>query len=86
MNKIMYMLFCCFLTSITWSQKLYVAAGESLTMMPTAHVYAGADVEVAATGTLTTTDVTKAIGGAGLNWTDLHASRSTNKTNLKLNL
>ena len=49
-------------------------------------VYAGADVEVAATGTLTTTDVTKAIGGAGLNWTDLHASRSTNKTNLKLNL
>jgi len=55
-------------------------------MMPTAHVYAGADVEVAATGTLTTTDVTKAIGGAGLNWTDLHASRSTNKTNLKLNL
>jgi len=35
----------------TWSQKLYVAAGESLTMMPTAHVYAGADVEVAAPGT-----------------------------------
>ena len=66
--------------------KTLCRTGESLTMMPTAHVYAGADVEVAATGTLTTTDVTKAIGGAGLNWTDLHASRSTNKTNLKLNL
>ena len=83
MNKIMCMLFCCFLRSITWSQKLYVGAGESLTMMPTAHVYAGT---FSFTGTLIITDVTKAIGGAGLNWTDLHASRSTNKTNLKLNL
>ena len=52
MNKIMCMLFCCFLTSIIWSQKLYVAAGESLTIMPTAHVHTEGDVEVAATGTL----------------------------------
>ena len=53
MNKMMHLLFWSFLTSFTWSQKLYVSAGESVTIKPTAHVYAGDDIEVAATGNIT---------------------------------
>ena len=53
MNKMMCLLFCSFLTIVSWSQQLYVAAGDNITITPTAYVFAGGDIEVAATGNLT---------------------------------
>lgn len=53
MNKIMCLLFCSFVTIVSWSQQLYVAAGENVTISPTAYVFAGGAIEVAATGNLT---------------------------------
>ena len=53
MNKIMCLLFCSFLTNVLWSQQLYVPAGKSVTIAPTAYVYVGDDIEIAATGNFT---------------------------------
>lgn len=49
----MCIMFCTILTSVAWSQDLFVGAGGHVTIKPTAFVYAGGNVEVIAGGSLT---------------------------------
>jgi hypothetical protein len=53
MKKIMCVMFCIITSSLTWSQKLYVASDGVVRITPTAFVYAGGDVEIIAGGDLT---------------------------------
>ena len=53
MRKIMCIMFCTILTSVAWSQGLYVASGGEVTIKPTAFVFVTENVEVDAAGSLT---------------------------------
>lgn len=46
-------MFCIITSSIAWSQDLYVGGAGSVTITPSAHVYAGSNVDVITGGSLT---------------------------------
>ena len=49
----MCILSCTILTSVAWSQELFIASGGEVTIKPEAYVYAGGNVGVDASGSLT---------------------------------
>jgi hypothetical protein len=62
MKKIIYLIFCMFLTSITWSQDLYVGSGAAITTVPGGVLFAGSNVSVDVAADLTTVSDATASG------------------------
>jgi hypothetical protein len=62
MKKITYLIFCMFLTNITWSQDLYVGSGAAITTLPGGVLFAGSNVSIHAAASLTTTSDATASG------------------------
>jgi hypothetical protein len=62
MKKITYLIFCMFLTNITWSQDLYVGSGAAITTIPGGVLFVGSNASVDAAASLTTTSDATASG------------------------
>jgi hypothetical protein len=67
MKNITYLIFCMFLTNITWSQDLYVGSGAAITTLPAGVLFAGSNVSVDAAASLATISDATASGSLIVN-------------------
>jgi hypothetical protein len=62
MKKTIYLMFCMFLTYVSWSQDLYVGSGAAITTLPGSVLFSGSNVSVNPSASLTTTSDDTASG------------------------
>lgn len=67
MKKITYLIFCMFLTNMTWSQDLYVGSGAAITTIPGGVLFAGSNVSVDGAASLATMSDATASGSLIVN-------------------